>query len=84
MLAIYAIRGYQLLISPFFGRRCRFYPTCSQYAIQAFRKKGFIKGFFMTAWRLLRCNPFSAGGYDPVDKNEDLFNGECAVKAKEV
>lgn len=45
---------------------CRFYPTCSQYAIDAIEKYGAFKGFFMALWRVLRCNPFCKGGYDPV------------------
>jgi putative membrane protein insertion efficiency factor len=48
------------------GPRCRFYPTCSEYAIEAIQKKGIFKGFFLAVWRILRCNPLSAGGYDPV------------------
>ena len=45
---------------------CRFYPTCSEYAIEAIEKYGAFKGFFMAVWRILRCNPFCKGGYDPV------------------
>jgi putative membrane protein insertion efficiency factor len=60
------IRGYQLFISPLLGSRCRFYPSCSAYAIEAIEKKGLIKGFFLAVWRILRCNPLSRGGYDPV------------------
>lgn len=47
---------------------CRFRPTCSEYAIEAIEKKGIIKGGFMSAWRILRCNPWNKGGYDPVEK----------------
>ena len=61
-----AIRFYQLCISPHFGPCCRFTPTCSAYAIEAFTKRGFFVGLILTVWRLLRCNPFSKGGYDPV------------------
>jgi len=46
--------------------KCKFYPTCSQYAIEAISTYGAFKGFFMSLWRILRCNPFSKGGYDPV------------------
>ena len=45
---------------------CRFYPTCSQYALEAIQKYGAFKGFFLALWRILRCNPFCKGGYDPV------------------
>jgi len=60
------IRLYQLLLSPFFGRHCRFLPTCSQYAIEAIEKKGAIVGVLLAIWRILRCNPLCKGGYDPV------------------
>lgn len=63
-LFIWFVRGYQKWISPLFGPRCRFYPTCSQYAILAVKKYGFLKGFLKTCWRILRCNPFHPGGVD--------------------
>ncbi|MGB9823903.1 MAG: membrane protein insertion efficiency factor YidD [Candidatus Hydrothermia bacterium] len=65
-LLITLIRFYQRFISPLFPRTCRFYPTCSHYAIEAIRKKGPIKGLLLSGWRILRCNPLSKGGYDPV------------------
>ena len=64
---IFIIKIYQKYISPLKGNAtCKFTPTCSSYAIEAFEKYGFFKGFFLTVWRILRCNPFSKGGYDPV------------------
>lgn len=60
------IRGYQKFISPMFRPCCRFQPTCSQYAIEAIGKYGAFKGGAMAVWRVLRCNPFCRGGYDPV------------------
>ncbi len=61
------IRGYQKLISPSLpSNSCRFYPSCSHYGYQSIYKYGVIKGSFMAAWRILRCNPFNSGGYDPV------------------
>lgn len=63
---IFLIRFYQLCISPYKPSCCRFTPTCSAYAIQAFRKHGPIKGLFLTVWRILRCNPWGGSGYDPV------------------
>jgi putative membrane protein insertion efficiency factor len=60
------IRFYQATLSRLIGQRCRFYPTCSQYALEAILRKGLIRGLLMGLWRLLRCNPFCAGGYDPV------------------
>jgi putative membrane protein insertion efficiency factor len=63
---ISVIRGYQNYISPLHGPTCRFQPTCSQYAIEAIEKHGVFKGGAMAIWRILRCNPFGKGGYDPV------------------
>jgi putative membrane protein insertion efficiency factor len=61
------IRGYQLVISPALPPdTCRFYPSCSHYGYQAIYKYGVIKGTVMTVWRVLRCNPFNPGGFDPV------------------
>ncbi|MGW8160310.1 membrane protein insertion efficiency factor YidD [Desulfoprunum sp.] len=60
------VRGYQYLISPLFPPCCRFTPTCSAYAIQAIEKYGVFRGSFLSLRRILRCHPFSAGGYDPV------------------
>lgn len=61
------IRAYQRLISPALPRRCKYYPTCSAYAIEAVRELGVVRGAILACWRLLRCNPFSHGGYDPVE-----------------
>ena len=60
------IRVYQYAISPMLGQRCKYYPSCSNYAIGVLREHGVICGIGLAAWRLLRCNPFSHGGYDPV------------------
>ena len=60
------IKLYQRMISPFLGNRCRFYPSCSQYAIDALQQKGFWKGIPLIVWRLLRCNPLFKGGIDLV------------------
>ncbi|MDD4657507.1 MAG: membrane protein insertion efficiency factor YidD [Eubacteriales bacterium] len=65
-IAIVLIKGYRRFISPFLGQNCRFRPTCSEYAIQAYEKYGFFKGSYLTLRRLLRCHPFCAGGYDPL------------------
>ncbi|MCR5624089.1 MAG: membrane protein insertion efficiency factor YidD [Lachnospiraceae bacterium] len=66
-LFIFLIKFYQKYLSPLKGRpTCIFTPTCSEYAIQAFRKYGFFKGFFLSVKRILRCHPFNKGGYDPV------------------
>lgn len=65
-LLIFIIKIYRKYISPYKRPSCRFYPTCSQYAIEAIEKYGSCKGVFMSIWRILRCNPFCKGGYDPV------------------
>jgi uncharacterized protein len=59
------VRLYQLTLSPIFGRQCRFQPTCSHYMIQAVEKYGAIRGATKGIWRIIRCNPFCRGGYDP-------------------
>jgi len=66
MAAKLLIRVYQLVLSPVLGRSCRFEPTCSQYAMTAIDRYGVAKGSLMALKRLLRCNPWCAGGYDPV------------------
>jgi putative membrane protein insertion efficiency factor len=60
------IRIYQRTISPLLGPRCRYYPSCSQYGYEAMSVHGALKGTILTAWRILRCNPWSAGGIDEV------------------
>ena len=65
-VCIFLVRLYQRIISPIKPPCCRFTPTCSAYAIEAFQKRGFFVGLFLTVWRLLRCNPFCRAGYDPV------------------
>ena len=65
-IALLLIRFYQRCISPLFPAKCRFYPTCSAYAIEAFQKRGFFVGFGLTVRRICRCNPFGGHGYDPV------------------
>lgn len=60
------VRVYQYVLSPMFGQRCRFYPSCSNYAIEALRLHGPVRGTGLATWRVLRCNPFSHGGVDPV------------------
>jgi putative membrane protein insertion efficiency factor len=67
-LTIGIIRLYQKCLSPIFGRHCRFTPTCSEYMIDAIKAKGLLKGVCLGIWRILRCNPFNPGGYDPVER----------------
>lgn len=65
-IAIWLIKKYQKYISPLFGNKCRYYPSCSNYAICAIDKYGIIKGGMMAFFRILKCNPFSKGGIDEV------------------
>lgn len=65
-IAIALLRGYKLLVSPLLPPSCRFTPTCSVYAAEAIGKYGFLKGTALGLKRLVRCHPFAAGGYDPV------------------
>jgi hypothetical protein len=68
------IRAYQRWISPAVPPRCRYYPTCSNYAVEAIRELGPVRGSILAAWRVLRCNPFSHGGVDEL-KDRRLFRG---------
>jgi uncharacterized protein len=61
------IRFYQRFISPALPRRCKYHPSCSEYAAEAIRTYGVLRGLVLAAWRLLRCNPWSHGGFDPVE-----------------
>jgi len=75
--AIAPIQLYQRLISPALPRRCKYEPTCSRYALQAISRHGILRGVVLAAWRLLRCNPLSHGGYDPVEAQR-LFRRRSA------
>jgi putative membrane protein insertion efficiency factor len=63
-LLVLLVRGYQRALSPLLGDRCKYHPTCSQYAVDALREHGALRGTVLAAWRVLRCNPWSAGGFD--------------------
>ena len=65
-ILIFLLKGYKKIISPILPGACRFTPTCSEYAMEAIEKFGAIKGSLLSAYRVLRCNPFCRGGYDPV------------------
>ena len=65
-ILLFLIKIYQKGISPYFGRRCRFYPTCSEYSRQAIIKYGTVKGSYLSIKRILKCHPFHKGGYDPL------------------
>jgi putative membrane protein insertion efficiency factor len=65
-IAVAIVRFYQKAVSPWLPPSCRYYPTCSAYAIEAIERHGFLKGSFLSVRRILRCHPFHAGGFDPV------------------
>jgi putative membrane protein insertion efficiency factor len=68
---------YQRVISPALPRRCKYEPTCSRYGVEAIREFGILRGLVLAGWRLLRCNPWSHGGYDPVEAQR-VFRSESA------
>ena len=72
-VAVAPVRFYQRAISPALPQRCRYYPSCSAYAVGAIRRYGILRGLVLSAWRLLRCNPWSRGGIDPVE-DQTLFH----------
>jgi putative membrane protein insertion efficiency factor len=72
--ALSAIRFYKKRISPSLPPGCRYQPTCSEYTYEAIERYGFIKGVALGVWRLVRCNPFSKGGYDPVPGKDQVAN----------
>ena len=72
---ILLVRLYQLTLSPYLGRQCRFHPTCSNYFIRAVRRYGALRGGAMGLWRICRCHPFSRGGFDPVCPDDLISDG---------
>lgn len=77
-VVIAPIRLYQRVISPGVGSRCKYHPSCSEYAAQAISRYGILRGLVLAGWRLLRCNPWSHGGFDPVE-NQRLFKSRGAA-----
>ncbi|RTZ58335.1 MAG: membrane protein insertion efficiency factor YidD [Gammaproteobacteria bacterium] len=73
-LVIRLLRWYKFLVSPIFGNSCRYYPSCSDYAVEAIETHGILIGALKAGKRILRCHPWSAGGYDPVNPG---FNSGC-------
>jgi hypothetical protein len=71
-LAVLLVQGYRHGVSPFLAPRCKYHPTCSRYALDALEEYGFLRGFVLAAWRLLRCNPWSHGGVDYA-REQTLF-----------
>lgn len=77
-LVVAPIRGYERLFSPVLGERCKYYPSCSRYAVQAIENYGILRGLVLAGWRLLRCNPWSHGGVDPVE-DQRLFKSRASA-----
>jgi hypothetical protein len=75
MVVVSPIVLYQRFVSPALPRRCKYEPTCSRYALAAIREYGILKGLVLAGWRLLRCNPLSHGGYDPVEAQRVFSSG---------
>jgi uncharacterized protein len=75
-IAVAPIRVYQRALSPVIPQRCKYYPTCSEYAVGAIRRYGILRGLILAAWRLLRCNPLSNGGIDLVE-DQKLFRSRA-------
>jgi putative membrane protein insertion efficiency factor len=75
-VALFPIHVYRRVVSPFIAPRCRYYPTCSTYGLEAIRTYGALRGSVLAAWRVLRCNPFSDGGFDYVE-DQTLFATRC-------
>lgn len=72
-LVILLVKGYRKVISPLYGDVCRYYPTCSAYGLGQFQQRGVVIGAVLTAWRILRCNPWSQGGVDQVKPGSGKF-----------
>jgi uncharacterized protein len=77
-VAVAPIRLYQRAISPLIPQRCKYYPSCSHYAAQAVQEYGILRGLVLAGWRLLRCNPFSHGGFDPVEAQRLFRTGPAS------
>ncbi len=77
-VAVAPIRLYQRVVSPLLGPRCRYYPSCSEYAVQSIRGFGILRGGFLAVWRVLRCNPLSRGGFD-YPEDQRFFAGGRTV-----
>ncbi len=71
-LLLKLILFYRKYLSPLKSTKCPYYPSCSQYGLEAVERFGFVKGGFLIIWRILRCNPFSKGGYDPVPTKKEI------------
>ena len=83
LVVLYLLRTYKWRISPLFPPACRYLPTCSEYAMEAVERYGVLRGGAMAFARLVRCHPFVRGGYDPVEKGEDVLkDGRLASRQR--
>jgi putative membrane protein insertion efficiency factor len=80
LVVLIPLRAYQRLLSPVFGTRCKYHPSCSEYAAQSIERFGILRGLVLAGWRLLRCNPWSDGGFDPVD-DQQLFRPQAPAQS---
>lgn len=82
-LLVVLVRVWRAVVSPLYGDVCKYHPSCSAYGLEALRTHGAVKGSLLAAWRILRCNPFSRGGYDPVPGTEAAraWQAEQAARA---
>jgi putative membrane protein insertion efficiency factor len=75
------VHAYRLFVSPLLGARCKYYPSCSRYALDALGEYGFLRGSILSAWRLIRCNPWSHGGVDFASEQK-LFRARAAASPR--
>lgn len=80
-VSIALIRAYRMTLSGMLGGQCRFYPTCSHYAEDAIRARGFLRGWALAGWRIARCNPFGKGGLEPAPTGHDAIIQTIGKKA---
>jgi uncharacterized protein len=80
-IAVFVVRLYRLLLSPYIPTTCRFYPTCSSYMMEAIQKKGVLRGVSLGLLRILKCHPFHPGGFDPVEPPDEVQTLPKAVKS---
>jgi putative membrane protein insertion efficiency factor len=82
LAVVLLLRAYRAVVSPLYGDTCRFYPSCSAYALVAVERHGVVRGGCLAVWRLLRCNPWNPGGVDPVPPLE-VHSHECSLESSE-
>ena len=80
LVLLLPLRAYQRAFSPMLGNRCKYYPSCSEYAAQAIERFGILRGLVLAGWRLLRCNPWSHGGFDPVEEQR-VFKSRAPARS---